>query len=212
MRSYIILDNKKEELPDRFKEDDVRYPDELVEVLLSEFSEDNDIIFDPFSGYGTTLIVAERNNRVAYGIEYLKDRVDYTRSHMKYPDRLIHGDATKINDYDLPCFDLSITSPPYMCKEDKENPFTSYTTEGDGYDAYLDDIKHIYSCMRNLMKENAHIIIEVSNIKGDSSVTTLAWDICKKLEDIFSFKGEIIINWDEYGYGYEHSYCLVFTK
>ena len=25
-------------------------------------------------------------------------------------------------------------------------------------------------------------------------------------------EGEVVVGWDEYGYGYDHSYCLIFTK
>ena len=28
----------------------------------------------------------------------------------------------------------------------------------------------------------------------------------------FHFDGETVIGWEEYGYGYNHSYCLVFSK
>ena len=71
------------------------------------------------------------------------------------------------------------------------------------------------------MKLNSKIVIEVSNLKKGDVVTTLAWDIGKEISKILNFEGEIIVNWTSnntekadgfYGYGYDHSYCLVFSN
>ena len=64
-----------------------------------------------------------------------------------------------------------------------------------------------------------------SNLKNNDHVTTLAWDIGKEISQILKFEGEIIICWDHqesgeslyngagsYGYGYDHSYCLVYRN
>jgi hypothetical protein len=62
------------------------------------------------------------------------------------------------------------------------------------------------------MNSSGHVVIEASNLKKAGQVTTLAWDIAHEVARIFHFEGETIICWDEYGYGYNHSYCLVFSK
>jgi len=28
---------------------------------------------------------------------------------------------------------------------------------------------------------------------------------------VLHFEGEVVVCWDRYGYGYEHSYCLVYS-
>jgi DNA modification methylase len=45
------------------------YPRALVEFFLLAFSDAGDVIFDPFTGSGTTLAAAEVLNRVGYGAE-----------------------------------------------------------------------------------------------------------------------------------------------
>lgn len=45
------------------------FPVALPEFFIKAFSDPGDIIFDPFMGSGTTLIAAERNGRVGYGVE-----------------------------------------------------------------------------------------------------------------------------------------------
>jgi DNA modification methylase len=44
-------------------------PIELVSKLITNSSEQNQLIFDPFIGSGTTLIAAEQLNRICYGME-----------------------------------------------------------------------------------------------------------------------------------------------
>ena len=44
-------------------------PVELVVNAILNSSEEKDIIFDPFCGSGTTIIAAEKTNRIACGME-----------------------------------------------------------------------------------------------------------------------------------------------
>jgi DNA modification methylase len=45
------------------------FPVALPEFFIKAFSDEGDAIFDPFMGSGTTLIAAEKNGRIAYGME-----------------------------------------------------------------------------------------------------------------------------------------------
>ena len=61
-------------------------------------------------------------------------------------------------------------------------------------------------------------MIEVSNLKG-KEVTTLAWDIAGEISKVLHFEGEVIVGWKGenmgegiYGYGYDHSYCLIYKN
>ena len=42
---------------------DAAYPEELVALFLEEFTRPGELLFDPFAGFGTTLVVAERLGR-----------------------------------------------------------------------------------------------------------------------------------------------------
>src|SRR4030042_1324606 len=114
MRTFLRLKNRQtRKLPPEFQHDDLRYPDELVATFLRQFTQPGDVVFDPFAGYGTTLIVAERLNRVSYGLEVNKRRCEYVRTLLQPPDHLILGDSRRLAEYGLPRFDFSLTSPPY---------------------------------------------------------------------------------------------------
>ena len=199
-------------LPQRFQGGDIRCADSLVEYCIKEFSEAGQVVFDPFAGFGTTLLIAEQMGRVGYGIEYSKSKADYVHKVLQHPQHLIHGDSRKLMGYNLPPVDLCFTSPPYTNVMDTENPFVDYRQRGFNYPSYLEEMGNIFAQVAQKMLPNGRLVIEAANLKKLGQVTTLAWDIAREVSRIFHFEGETIICWDEYGYGYNHSYCLVFSK
>lgn len=63
-RKKVVIDGEKH---------NAVYPEELCEVLIEAFSEENDIVYDPFSGTGTTLKVAKSLSRRYIGSEVSKE-------------------------------------------------------------------------------------------------------------------------------------------
>ena len=215
MQTVIRLKNTRpSRLPSEFdKEDDVGFSASLVEYFINNYTKEGDVVFDPFAGFGTTLIVAEAMNRVPSGIEFIPERVQYIQKQLQDPSAIVHGDSQRLSEFNLPLFDMSITSPPFMTKNDHpENSLEGYLSSGGSYESYLNELLSIYAQVRELMKKEARIVIEASSIKHQGIVTPLAWDIARKLSTILHFEGEIVIAWDAYGFGYTHSYGLVFSK
>ena len=90
MRTFLQLPHvHTRALPAAFHHDDVRYPDALVAHFLREFTREQQVVFDPFAGFGTTLIMAEALGRVAYGLEYDQQRVAYIQSQVQQPDHVL---------------------------------------------------------------------------------------------------------------------------
>ena len=213
MQTYLQLNHgNKLVRPSEFRNDDIRFSDALVEIFLKEFTKEGEIVFDPFAGYGTTLLIAEAMGRAGYGIEYSRQKSSYVQGLLQHPENLIYGDSRHLLNYDLPFFDLCLTSPPFTNQSDEENPFTDYSEKGFRYESYLQEIGQIFSQVAQVMKSTAHIVIEVSNLKKNGKVTTLAWDVARTTSQVLRFEGETVICWDKYGYGYDHSYCLIFSK
>jgi hypothetical protein len=123
-------------LPPRFRHEDVRCADALIEHFVNRFTAPGQAVFDPFAGYGTTLLVAEQLGRTGYGIEYSESKANYVQGQLANPAHLVHGDARRLPEYDLPSFDLCLTSPPYTNKSDSENPFVDYRLKGFEYASY----------------------------------------------------------------------------
>ena len=193
----------------------VRYPEEFARLFIEEFTKEGDTILDPFTGYGTTLVVAQKLKRVGVGVEYERKKCDYIDSLLEEPNRVIHGDSRRLSSYDIPKCDFSLTSPPYMQSHHKENPLSAYQKPGE-YKQYLRQMKKVYSQVKDVMKRNAPIVLEVSNVYGNKRpMTSLAWDIARTLSDVLFFEREIIFCHEDGelpSLTGNHSYCLVFRN
>jgi len=231
MKTTVIFPKySKKELPEKFKKDDNRFPEDYVEYFIDKYTKKGDIVLDIFAGLGTTLIVAERMGRIPYGIEIVEDRYEYIKKNLKNKDNIIRGDALKLLKYDIPKCDFCFGSPPFMGKDSSENPFTAYQEEG-SYQQYLQDFQKIYSQLKEIMKPNSIIAVDVANLKNETgAVTTLAWDVGKSISEVMHFLGEIVIIWESregdtvdgrsepwrvegtFGYGYDHNYCLLYQN
>lgn len=193
----------------------IHFPEKFAEKFILEYTKKNNNVFDPFAGYGTTLLAAQKNGRVGIGIEYDKERFNYIKSRIIFPSRIINGDCTKINSMKLPKMDFLLTSPPYMRYFDKENPFTNYTKTGN-YKNYLKTIGNVFLKIKRVMKKNSTLVVEASNTFGKNHpMTPLAWDIGKEISKCFFLEKEIIYCHKKESSNIEgdyHSYCLVFRN
>jgi DNA modification methylase len=213
MKTFLQLANRQTvALPPTFAHDDVRYAPALVEAFLAEYTRPGDLVFDPFAGFGTTLLVAEAMGRRPLGLELDPQRAAYVRTRLRDPSAIRHGDARRLREYDLPPIDFSLTSPPYMNAGDPEDPLAAYAVPGQGYAGYLDGLRDIYAQLARLLRPGARAVIEAANLRAEGAVTPLAWDIARAISSVLTFEGEVVVGWDQYGYGYDHSYCLVFTR
>ncbi|AEH38550.1 DNA methyltransferase [Halopiger xanaduensis] len=208
-----------DDLPSEY--DEVRTPDALVEHFLQEHTEPGDRVIDVFAGFGTTLTVAERLERIPFGLEYEPDRVAYIRDRIETPDHVRQGSVLELEPSWFPACDCCFTSPPFMEWTDDRNPFRNYAGEST-YADYLDDIETTFARLESVIAPGGTVVVDIANMKHEGRVTPLAWDVADRVANVFYFDGEVVIPWTgdgspddragTFGYGYDHSYCLVFTK
>ncbi len=220
MQTYLSLEYAHEESLPPGHANELRTPPALVERFLDECTEPGDRVLDPFAGYGTTLNVAERLDRVPHGIEYDAERVEYIRDQLADQGAVRHGDVLELEPSWLPTCEYCFTSPPFMERTDHRNPFENYAGES-SYDAYLNDIEAAFSRVASVLAPGATVVVDVANMTYEDRVTTLAWDVADRVAAVFDFDGEVVVTWEDaeendrngaFGYGYDHSYCLVFTN
>ena len=140
----------------------------------------------------------------------------------------------------FPEVDFCINSPPYWdilqrSTKDFEKDRTKngydikYSDKNEDlgnindYNNFLDKVCTIYEKIYDIMREGAYMCIIVKNIKKNSKLYTLAWDIAKRLNNKFVLKDEKIWCQDRtslapYGYPFAwtsnivHHYCIILRK
>ncbi len=60
-----------------------RFPEQLAEFFILAGTNEGDLVLDPFSGSGTTCIVAEKHNRKWIGVDANKDYCELAQERMK---------------------------------------------------------------------------------------------------------------------------------
>ena len=221
MKTYINLPYvKRRQIPKEFHDDDNRTPESLIEYLIHQFTKPGDTVFDLFAGFGTTLLVAEEMGRIPYGIEVDERRYKYARSQLTMKNNILLGDSRNLNDFQLPLLDFVFTSPIFMRCDETRNPLSGYKESGN-YQNYLDELQGIFRDLREFLKPEARVIVEVFNLGATSKRprTFLAWDMARVISEVLPFEKEIIACWQStdcgdspYIYGYNHSYCLMFNS
>ena len=163
-----------------------RFPMELAEIVISRYSAPGDWVFDPFCGFGTTLVAAQKLDRQAIGFEKEIDHARFASSRVTPPNRVILDDIVHLSNYDLPQFNLLFTSPPY-------DTFRDWQTEGAAmYSNYMLDFHIIYSSIATVMQPSSKLILEMSNVRDPDRIRMIAWDATRVLSELFHFEGELV--------------------
>ncbi|HEY7346675.1 MAG TPA: DNA methyltransferase [Ktedonobacterales bacterium] len=205
MKSWFSIDGALEPIeydgPSFF-----RFPLELAELVISRYSMPGDWVFDPFCGFGTTLVAAQRLGRQAIGVEKDAGRASFAARRIEPPSRVINENIKRLRSHNLPPFNLLFTSPPYGSFRNPE-----WATDAH----YFADLRAIFSKIALGMQPNAKLIIEISNLRVNGRMRPLAWDAARILSELFLFEGEMVrcnTGPQEAGPGYHHSYLLIFTN
>jgi DNA modification methylase len=228
-----------------------KFPETLAQEFIEFFTKKGELVFDPMVGTGSTLIASLRSGRNSIGIELNPDYASIARALIAEEQealgdraadlkaKVITGDATRIHEFDLPLIDYVFTSPPYwdmlhargaQTQHQRRNtPELDVTYSEDpadlgnisDYDQFLNRLVDIYTDIRSILHPKAYLTIIVKNIKKGGRIYPLAWDLGKRLNEVYTLKDERIWCQDDirlapYGMGSAwvsntfHHYCLQF--
>ncbi|MFJ8827547.1 DNA methyltransferase [Streptomyces sp. NPDC102467] len=194
---------------------DIHFTEAQIRPVVEAFSPPGGAVLDPFSGYGTTVVVADRLGRVGTGIELQEQRVESSNARLPAgsPSRFLAGDVREWDRLGLGEFDLCLTSPPYMARHDHpENPLTAFRTMDGSYRRYLDELADVFRTIGGHLRPGGRIAVCVGNFRDSSGkVTPLAFDVGHTLSEVLDFEGEIYFEWSTPSESLTGDYCLLFS-
>ncbi len=195
----------------------VHFTASLAAHVIDEFTSPGDLVLDPFAGYGTTLVTAERLGRQALGVELLPERVQRLADRLSDTSTILTGDARDlVNILQGPGLGevaLVLTSPPYMTRNDHpENPLDAYTTTSGHYESYLVEIGDVFAQVATVLRPGGHAVVNVANIRHRGVLTTLAWDMAGVIARHLTLVQECYLAWDSQPDDISGDYCLVFRR
>lgn len=194
-------------------DDDVHFPESLAAAVIEEYTVPGQRVLDPFAGYGTTLVVAERLHRQAVGIELLPRRAELIRSRLAGRAEVVTGDAQRLATLVAGPVDLCLTSPPYMTATGHpQNPLTAYRTRDGDYTSYLAQLGDVFRQVALLLRPGGHAVINVANLRTGDTITPLAWDVARAVARHLTLRQESFLCWDHQPAGLSGDYCLVFQR
>ncbi len=175
------------------------FPTMLPERLIKIYSNEGDLIFDPFAGSGTTLIAAKNLKRYSKGIELsgqfirlYKQRTNNLNlfDDTEYEPVLIKDDARELSKYvEENSVQLTVTSPPYwdILNQRRTADYKEIRKYSD-FDADLGNIKS-YEDFLKILKDIFAKVYRV--IKKDGFCCVVVMDLRKK-DEFYPFHMHII--------------------
>jgi DNA modification methylase len=227
-----------------------KFPETLAQEFIEFFTKRGELVFDPMAGTGSTLLAAIRAGRRALGIELSPEFVRLAQERMAAElersglasdvARVLQGDARQLDRLGLPPIDYCLTSPPYWDMLRRKGFETQQQRRRDGlpltysesprdlgnigdYERFLDEVCRIYEQLFEFLRPGAYLTIVVKNVKKNSRMYPLAWDIGRRLANTYTLKDERIWLQDNvplapFGMfnawvsNTHHHYCLNFRK
>ncbi len=144
MENTYFIEKYKTKVPSKLDEWKVAFPDRVVEKFVKGYSGKGEVVFDPFAGFGTTIRVAKKLGRKAFGTEIEKSSIEFAKK--KFKVDLIEKSAFDLDYAKYPKIDLCIFSPPYW----------GPALGADKYEDYLLKLKELANKIKGRMNDGAH--------------------------------------------------------
>lgn len=161
---------------------------EQMRPFVRRFSRPGDTVFDPFCGFGTTLLAAALEGRRGLGME-----IDAGRAMLARERLARHGIVDPVVAGALPqCaipqpISLCLTNIPYFgCRwhaDTNVDPGQLYAASNFG--AYLTGLRDIFHAVRDALPEGGYCIATAENVTLNGRMLPIAWELARVLGSLF---------------------------
>jgi len=193
------------------------FPLQLAQRLIECFTTAEDtVILDPFAGVGTTVIAADRLNKMGIGIELSPDFVAIAEKRLGQRElfsaparasKIYCDDARHLLKYVAPnSVDLAITSPPYwdVLLQKRTADYKEIRHYGDAkldlgkisdYAQFLDALADVFRQVLVALKPRKYCVVVVMDLRKKDKFYPFHADLARKMEEIGFIFDDLII-WD----------------
>ncbi len=191
------------------------FPSQLPGRLIEIYTNEGDIVLDPFAGTGSTLVAAREHGRIGIGLDISDQFINIANSRLNrqtllegnYSNRIIKDSAIHLHKYVQPqSVQLTVTSPPYwdILKQKRSADYKEIRHYGDlegdlgsisDYNEFLKALQEIFSKVYAATQQGGFCIIIVMDIRKKNQFFPFHMDLASKLNEI-NFTLDDIIIWD----------------
>lgn len=245
-RSWYVFDALEEDLEEEraITIDVDEHPATFSPTMISDyvrfFTKRGNVVLDPFVGIGSTLVACSRAGRKGIGIDVNEKYVEIAKRRIEIDpnQKVILGDAWKIEECKLPKIHYCITSPPYFQMLKKidvtqkrriakglPSDYGEVVVLPKDVNKYIKKLVELFSKIHKLMVKNSYATVILQNFRDKKKMIPLAWKFAVAMQDSgkWDFKGAKI--WCQahkrlHPFGYprdwvsnvHHHYCLIFKR
>lgn len=83
---------------------------------------------------------------------------------------------------------------------------------GSNYDEYVERLRSVYAAIAQILKPDAHAVVNIANIRNGDTTTPLAWDVARALASVLRFEQEVVIDSEFVAPWVTVDYCLIFDN
>lgn len=154
--------------------------------FVRAYSRPGETVFDPFCGFGTTLLAAALEGRAGLGMEIDAARAALARERLQR-----HGVHAPVVRGSLPQakiparIDLCLTSVPYFGCRWPGRTSTGQCYAAPDFDTYLMAMRAIFHAVREALPEDGYCIAMAENVRIDGRSLPVAWELARILDSLF---------------------------
>lgn len=193
--------------------------------FVRAFSRPGDVVFDPFCGFGTTLLAAALEGRRGLGLEIDPDRAALARERLRRHGVDADVACGTLPETPLPArIDLCLTSVPYFGCAWRGEARVGQLYGAPDFAMYLAAMRAIFHAVREALPEDGHCVAMVENARLGDRVVPQAWELARILGSLFELCEERVLLYparetpspadddDPSRTDRSHEYALVFRK
>lgn len=190
------------------------FPQMMVERLIETFlALEGDVVLDPFSGSGSTVLTAARMGKQGVGLELSPEYVSLSRGRLEEQGAdggegrsvIHHASSADLSDYVEPgSVDLCITSPPYwnILNQRRTADMKSVrhygNLEGDlgiveDYEEFLEMLTDVFRGVYSVLKPGAYCCVIVMDLRKKNRFFPLHSDLAVRMQDAGYLYDDLII-------------------